>query len=313
MRDRKPVSKEKIYNRNSGVTIYYYFVAPKTTKNAFKKITCLIISRAFCVLECLLMTLTHKPITRCQMNNLFFRKLKAMLLLCVTGTVFFISASQAQTIIKPEPATATTYSVKPDYRKCAFPMCGGWFLTPLNQYSLQLESEDEAYQTSALLPNSIYVAYINYRPLGLKPAQIKELEDAMNSGQALLRGTITTSPIVTSTFVAKTLFVNGAWTGANKTVALGPYLKVSSSGIVCITTPCPYYNANLINSLSSFNFHELTFAKAELTREQEMQAWQAVATDGLVMTGLRYVSQGQVGTGVGISATKVFFAFPAKP
>ncbi len=246
------------------------------------------------------------------MNSPFFRVLKAMLL--ISAAIFFTATSQAQTIVKPEPTTATTYSVKPDYRKCAFPMCGGWFLTPVNQYSLQLESEDEAYQNSSLLPNSIYVAYINYRALGLKPAQIQELEVAMRSEQALLRGTISNPPIASiSPIGGRTLAVNGAWTGANKTVALGPYLKISSSGIVCITTPCPYYKANLINSLYSTNFHELTFAKAELTREQEALAWQAVASDGLVMTGLRYESQGQVGTGVGISATKVFFAFPPKP
>ena len=246
------------------------------------------------------------------MNHLFVRVLKTILL--VSGTIFFVAASQAQTIIKPEPTTAITYSVKPDYRKCAFPMCGGWFLTPVNQYSLQLEDEAEAYQNSSLLPNSIYVAYINYRPLGLKPAQIQELEAAMRSEQALLRGAITNSfTAVIGPITSKTLVVNGAWTGANKTVALGPYLKVASSGIICITTPCPYYKANLINSLYSTNFHELTFAKAELTREQEALAWQAVASDGLVMTGLRYESQGQVGTGIGISATKVFFAFPPKP
>ena len=110
------------------------------------------------------------------MNSLIFRILKTAL---ISGVLFFIATSQAQTIVKPEPTTATTYSVKPDYRKCAFPMCGGWFLTPLNQYSLQLESEDEAYQNLYLLPNSIYVAYINYRALGLKPAQIQELEAAM--------------------------------------------------------------------------------------------------------------------------------------
>lgn len=245
------------------------------------------------------------------MNSLIFRMLKTAL---ISGVLFFIATSQAQTIVKPEPTTATTYSVKPDYRKCAFPMCGGWFLTPLNQYSLQLESEDEAYQNLSLLPNSIYVAYINYRALGLKPAQIQELEAAMRSEQALLRGTITNTPTTTIKPInSKTLVANGAWTGANKTVALGPYLNVTSSGIMCITTPCPYYEANLINSLYSTNFHELTFAKAELTREQEAQAWQAVASDGLVMTGVRYVSQGQVGTGIGISATKVFFVFPPKP
>ncbi|MES2675046.1 MAG: DUF6748 domain-containing protein [Pseudomonadota bacterium] len=248
------------------------------------------------------------------MNKLISRLLKATLLIAMSSSaVISIATTHAQSIIKPEPTTATTYTVKPDYRKCAYPMCGGWFLTPVNQYSLQVESEDEAYQNSSLLPNSIYVASINYRALGLKPAQIHELEAAMRAEQALLRGSINTGTFTAiSPSNTKTLAANGAWTGANKTVALGPYLKVASSGIICITTPCPYYKASLINSLYSTSVHELTFAKAELTREQEASAWQSVASDGLVMTGVRYESQGQVGTGAGISATKVFFAFPAK-
>ncbi len=245
------------------------------------------------------------------MRVLFFRVITTLLM--TSSGIFLIPISQAQTVTKPEPTTATIYSVKPDYRKCAYPLCGGWFLAPINQHSLQIESEDEAYQNSSSIASSIYVAHINYKALGLKPAQIQELEAVMRSEQALLRGTITSSASTTlSPTNSKTLIANGAWTSANKTVALGPYLKIASSGIICVTTPCPYYKANLINSLYSTNFHELTFAKAELTREQEALAWQSVASEGLVMTGVRYESQGQVGAGVGISATKVFFAFPAK-
>jgi hypothetical protein len=245
-----------------------------------------------------------------KITNPMFKTLLTLTSLLL-GMFFLMTTSQAQEIIKPEHP-GTTNTVKPDNRRCAFPMCGGWFITPVNQYSLALETEDEAYQNASLLPNSTYVAYINYKRLGLTEKQIAELEANMHAGQALLRGTVVKTPS-TDRISTNTLVTNGAWVGANKTVALGPYLNISSSGIVCITTPCPYYNAGLINSGYVFPFHELTFAKAELNREQEAQAWQAVATGGLVMTGVRFVSQGMTGTGTGISATKVFFAFPPKP
>jgi hypothetical protein len=242
---------------------------------------------------------------------------RAALLLAVFTSLFSMGA-QAQTIISPEP-TGTTYIVKPDYRKCAFPLCGGWFLTPVNQYSLHLETEDEAYQNAALLPNSIYVSYINYKRLGLTEKQIAELETAIHSEQALLRGTVTNSPISGNIITrTKTLVANGAWVGANKNTPVGPYLKISSTGIVCITTPCPYFKAALINSNYSSEFHDLSLEKAMLDREQEAQAWQAISTDGLVITGTTYESTGfdetgaAPGKGIGIAATKVFFAFPAK-
>lgn len=244
------------------------------------------------------------------MYGIFYRLLKIIM---IGSTLFLGQMSHAQSIIKPEPLTATTYTVKPDYRKCAFPMCGGWFLTPVNQYSSQLETENEAYQNSLIQPNSVYVAFINYKRLGLTDKQIQELEAAMHTGQALLRGTLSPTPTSHKALRPQTLVVNSAWVGANKTEPVGPYLKVSSSGIMCITTPCPYYKAELINTLFSVNFDDLSFAKAELDREQEAQAWQAVSSTGLIMTGIKYEYQGFAGVGTGVSATKVFFAFPAKP
>lgn len=242
---------------------------------------------------------------------------RSTVLIAFCAAVFSLSA-HAQKIISPEP-TGTTYIVKPDYRKCAFPMCGGWFLTPVNQYSIQLQTEDEAYQSAALLPNSIYVAYINYKRLGLTEKQIAELDSAIHSEQALLRGTVINSPISGRvTTRSKTLVANGAWVGANKNTPVGPYLKISSTGIVCITTPCPYFKAALINSGYTSEFHDLSLEKAALDREQEAQAWQAISTDGLVITGTTYETTGfdetgaKPGKGLGIAATKVFFAFPAK-
>jgi len=238
-------------------------------------------------------------------------------LLAFCAAAFSLSA-HAQTIISPEP-TGTTYIVKPDYRKCAFPMCGGWFLTPVNQYSIQLQTEDEAYQSATLLPNSIYVAYINYKRMGLTEKQIAELNTAIHSEQTLLRGTVINSPISDrATMRSKTLVANGAWIGANKNTPVGPYLKISSTGIVCITTPCPYFKAALINSNYSREIHDLSLEKAMLDREQEAQAWQAISTNGLVMTGTTYETTGfdetgaEPGKGIGVAATKVFFAFPAK-
>lgn len=228
------------------------------------------------------------------------------------------TSAYAQTVIKPEPS-GTTYIVKPDYRKCAFPVCGGWYLTPVNQYSLYLQTETEAHDTAGLLPNTIYVAYINYKRLGLNEKQIAELETAIRNDQALLRGNVTSTPVTTKLAPrTQTLAANGAWVGANKNTPVGPYLNITSTGIVCITTPCPYFKANIINSDYSSEFHDLSLEKAGLDREQEVRAWQALSTTGLIITGTKYESTGfsetgaTPGTGVGIASTKVFFSFPAK-
>ncbi|WP_331344312.1 DUF6748 domain-containing protein [Cellvibrio sp. UBA7661] len=254
--------------------------------------------------------------------NSITRSLQSRIKIALSWLVFSLAliglGAHAKSPINPNP-TGTTYIVKPDYRKCAFPMCGGWHLTPVNQYSIQLETEDQAYENSALLPNSIYVAYINYKRLGLTKKQIAELGNAIRTEQVLVRGTLTKSPtsgkIITST---KTLVANGAWISANKNVPVGTYLNITSTGIFCITTPCPSFNAALINSDYNTHFHDFSLEKATLTEEQEAAAWEAISTTGLIVTGTTYETTGfnetgaEPAKGTGVAATQVFFAYPAK-
>lgn len=238
------------------------------------------------------------------MNRSIFRTLITLLItLGVTGSVV------AQELVRPWPSDEVTYQVRPDYRRCAAPMCGGWFLTPVNQFSRQLETEEEAYENSLSVAKEIYIYDIDYSQLELTREQLQELQTAMRSQQALLRGAVSTSPI-SRLRPTPSLRANGAWVSANTREPYGPFLSITSTGIACITTPCPYYRADLINTLFSTVFDELNLEKAELDREQTTRAWRAVATDGLVITGVRYSSKGLAGQGTGIAATKVYFAFP---
>lgn len=238
------------------------------------------------------------------MRSTFSALLSSLVLLSL---VLFSGQSLAAS--STDVVTLKTYTVAKDYRRCAYPLCGGWYLTPVNQYSLTLQTEEQAIAQGPITTTPIYVARVDYRRLGLTPAQIAELEYEMESGQALLKGSITLYQ-TTSTYRVNQLVLNNAWVGANDTEALGPYLNVTSSGIVCVTTPCPYYNAAIINTTRIYPAHELNFSRAYLDPEQVTQAWREVSSRGLVMTGVTYTSKGQTGTGTGIAATKVFFPFP---
>lgn len=219
----------------------------------------------------------------------------------------FVTFSHAQPAVTPLPMLEKTYQIKPDYRKCAYPMCGGYFLTPVNQFAIQLQDDAQAYATSLLLPENIYVASINYKRLGLSKKEIAEVESAIRSTRsALIQGKVKRGTLSTGS----SLVAQSVWVGANNLPAFGPYLTISSSGIMCITSPCPSFLASLINTSYSSKFHEVNFEKAELDREQEAKAWQEISTKGLVMTGVKYDYEGFAGPGIGIAATKVFFSFP---
>lgn len=256
------------------------------------------------------------------LKNLLAFNLLVAALIAISITI--AKAENAPTTASPS-REGTVYSVKPDYRKCAFPMCGGWHLTPVNQYSILPQTEDEAYDSLALLPNSIYVSYLNFKALGLSKKQVEELQGLIHTQQVLLRGTVTNKKSVTSkktiainTFTINTLNANGAWVSANNNPAVGPYQRITSTGIVCITIPCPYFKTQFLNSNYSSQIDALNFDKVDLTREQQTLAWQAISTTGLIITGTTYTFTGfdetgaEPGIGIGIKASQVFFSYPAK-
>lgn len=258
------------------------------------------------------------------MNNTLLSLIRNILkftLLFATLIFTYVASAQttnAQTKTAPTKA-GTFYSVKPDYRKCAFPLCGGWHLTPVNQYSLQPETEEEAYDTLSLLPNSIYVPYLNFKALGLKKKQIEELQGFIHTQTVLLRGNIASTK-TTSKNSAKvnTFNANGAWVSANNKDAIGPYQKITSTGIVCITTPCPYFKTQLLNNNYSAQIDDLNLEAAELTEAQQAAAWESLSTKGLIITGTTYNFTGfdetgaEPSVGTGVKATQVFFSYPAK-
>lgn len=241
------------------------------------------------------------------------QKIPAALLL------FVASLSQAQDIIVIDPPTDPialptdlVYTVSPDYRECVYPLCGGYWLTPVNRIAIEVPTLDEADSGYAPVPEPVYVAAIDFDKLKLSDDEIAKYERYIAEGRALIKGALTSFPWwgQDDAYALKQLEASATWTSANKNPPAGTYLDVKSSGIVCITTPCPYYEAQQINTFWQFQFHELNFDRAELTYAQLQLAWQLVAERSLVLTGTRFVSQGMTGEGLGIAATQVFFPYP---
>lgn len=230
---------------------------------------------------------------------MFVRKLLVTLLL----TLF-----SAGVLAQSSDVAGSYYTIEPDYRRCASPYCGGWWLTRVNLYTVTADAALDG-TVSPIVPNPVYVASIDYRALGLTDSQIREFETRIREGKAFIRGVLKPYPYPVFGRL-QTLAATGTWLAANDTVPAGPYLKVRSTGIVCITTPCPYFEAEMLNTNYRTPVHELDLRRAELTDKQTELAWREVNAKGAIMTGVRFPSQGQTGTGVGIAATKVFLTFP---
>lgn len=183
------------------------------------------------------------------------------------------------------------YTARRDMRRCAAPMCGGYFVKNVN-YS-QTRCADGSYA------NECYVTAADFAKLGLSEDEQSTVDFAITEGRALLRAYLTTVKI-NGTKWGK-LVTTEAWQAANTNPAKGLFNRVTSNQIYCITTPCPnptfakYLNSNL----PKMDVKGVNLAPTGATDEQVEKALSELLTDdGTVVAGYRdYFKKGENGKG----------------
>lgn len=226
-------------------------------------------------------------------------------------------------IIAPIKLTMT-YSVKPDMRKCAFPMCGGYWITPVNKVYTDIPTLEEA-EDRYWEPGPIYVSSIDYTKLKLTRDEIARFQDLIFNGRALIAGFQAFYPVKSPSTkplpAYKKLVATKTWGSANENPAIGEYLDIKLSGIQCVTKPCPYFKALKVNTRYGFLFDRINFEKADLTETQARLAKSLIYDGSLIITGVRdrlayetadplSPAEISIQPQIGIIATQVYFPFP---
>src|SRR5262249_40887566 len=120
------------------------------------------------------------------------------------------------------------YSVRPDLRKCASPMCGGYFVKSVNTKSTRCA--DGHYLAEC------YVTGIDWHG-----------QAEVEPQKALLRGKIVRK--VDPNFGALGLFrVTEVWQAASDNRPAGTFFLVHETRIRCVAAPCPTHNEAELNS-----------------------------------------------------------------
>ena len=192
------------------------------------------------------------------------------------------------------------FTARPDYRKCAAPFCGGYFVKLVNKKLTQC--------ADGSLSEECYVASVVYGdgPINA-PAQ-----SFGNKTPLLLVGAIVakSDSIIGSlgTFVAKE-----AYRSATQNSALGSFYGVTNNGIVCITTPCFSYDELLLNSSNRVTkLSDVDLNMSGASPEDIAWAHQLLAEGAtLYAAGRNQKYQGFAGTGVRLVAQQ--FYLPLKP
>lgn len=137
-------------------------------------------------------------------------------------------------------ANATFFIVThPDYRKCMYPMCGGVFVKRVNQENTKCVGGDWSDECHAVA--------VDFSSLGLTTDEEDTIAGAFRAGTALVRGNLKKRADGFGNKVP-TLVAKEAFVGAGETEPTGVFYRMSDSGIVCITTPCPSLQQKKLNS-----------------------------------------------------------------
>jgi len=150
-----------------------------------------------------------------------------------------------------------------------------------------------------------YVTDIDTAQLQLDAQGTAELRGHVDN--FLLRGIITGNASTLGVFRA-----SEAWQGHAGQVATGPYVRVTSSGIVCITYPCMSYTAARLNSdQASWNIAAVNFDGIGKDDAEDAQA-QLKLPQGVMASVEMTTVSGPAGTAPALTATEYYLPFATR-
>ncbi|MBU0914748.1 DUF6748 domain-containing protein [Aquabacterium parvum] len=206
---------------------------------------------------------------------------------------------------KSEPYLIVT---RVDARKCAYPVCGGYFVKAVNSPVTRC--------ADGKLAKECHAVELDTRALGWSDEQRATFEASFSQGKALVKGAIEPQP--RGLYTGEVLRVSEAWQaqGSNKR-PLGTFFSLKNNGIVCIQAPCPAFGLQTLNRTSTErSIDTVDFSTARAPDTAVQAAWQALENGPILAAGAVVRFPGFSPTGANVYAHKLVtseFYLPAKP
>ncbi|SMF48672.1 hypothetical protein SAMN02745866_03175 [Alteromonadaceae bacterium Bs31] len=169
----------------------------------------------------------------------------------------------------------TTYTARPDYRKCVSPLCGGYFVKAVNKKRTQC--------ADGTRQKECYVATIE--PF----YQLYSASDISNKSPLLVKGFLVEEAFEgfgkLGSLKAKAVFES-----ATEVTAKGRFFGIENNGIVCITTPCFSYDAAMLNKNSEKSLSRVNFESSGADKDKVELANQLLANGEVLNASGRFKS-----------------------
>jgi hypothetical protein len=198
----------------------------------------------------------------------------------------------------------TYFEIWRDFRKCVFPLCGGFYLHRLNRTTTTC-----ANGTSS---SSCYAPELDFSQSDLLPEHEAALfegaeRDAMSYGAiALVRGRFASKSYTGFGNLGR-FIVTEAWLAENDSVSEGVFVKARDNGIRCIQAPCPTITEKALNTSRSANIAELDWSAGGFDDDQISKFWtEMTEPSGVIVAGDRYTFKTNNVWAKGRTATAVY-------
>ncbi|PYS69431.1 MAG: hypothetical protein DMF69_17025 [Acidobacteria bacterium] len=199
-----------------------------------------------------------------------------------------VNETKSITILAPDSpgSTSTFFTVRPDFRRCASPMCGGYFVKRVNQTVTNCANGRKMAEC--------YVASLDWANTSGVPID-----------RALLRGTLLTRGDRKGKYGV--LKVEEAWQASSDSRPSGEFYRVRDLGLRCIAAPCLSHNEAKLNTTLSRKIAGVDINSIGALDDLVSQASQAMTgAEGVLVAGTHATVTGPAGRAQMLKATQFY-------
>jgi hypothetical protein len=174
-------------------------------------------------------------------------------------------------------ALATFFTVTRDTRRCAAPMCGGYYVERVNHAKTHCPGIGDREQC--------YVADVDASALGLAGRELEGFQSSLGN-TIVLRGDLANVTIAGHRVARFT--ATEAWqAGIDGAEPDGVWVELNINSVRCIDRPCNSITERKLNSTLSADIADLDWSASGATDDEMAKAQEALAAGTLIIAGDR--------------------------
>ncbi|MBD2411739.1 hypothetical protein FACHB389_34185 [Nostoc calcicola FACHB-389] len=221
-------------------------------------------------------------------KSIYYKYRLILLLGAILASFGFYPKIHAQEISAPDTTESSAvsvknqdfpqwgyYTVRRDFRRCASPICGGFFIKQNNLKATPC--------VDGVFRNECYVSSIDWSSLKLGLDKLAKLQN-QDGSRLILRGTIVPVEFGELGQFGE-LRVKEAFIAATDAPAKGTFVALKNNGIVCITTPCFSTDRFVLNKPLFSQVSSIDLSQTRATPEQIEAANKEIFALGLIAVG----------------------------